>query len=222
VRERGWVEARDLRTGDTFETRDGGSEKVLGTSLVKGDVKVYNFEVERTHTYYVYAGSKPVLVHNDCLVTLIKDLVRPGDHIVLGVNPFSDKLAAFLKGAARTFNGKAYSGQVEFAGGRPAWMVGVENAVPDPAVELSVTLDGVIGAETADDAIKLLSQRGDTIPAGNWQMAAEEGYGTAWEMTEIRRALRLEKRPWESIKWYMKDGDGFARVYPSQDFLKVK
>jgi hypothetical protein len=221
VRERGWVEARDLRTGDTFETRDGGSEKVLGTSLVKGDVKVYNFEVERTHTYYVYAGSKPVLVHNDCLDELIKDLVKDGDHILLGINPFADAMVeeggVLFGTGARTFNLKAFGTELPEGmgmGQRPIWTVGVERAVRNPNVELTVSLDGVTGATTETAALEKLLQRGETIKPNDWETVRSNGFGTAWEMTQLRTAVRTGARKWSSIKWYMTKEGKVTEVHP--------
>ncbi|KUO16635.1 polymorphic toxin type 27 domain-containing protein [Streptomyces dysideae] len=218
VVEQGWVEARELRAGDTFQTQDGGTERVLGTSVVKGTVKVFNFEVEKTNTYYVYAGSKPVLVHNDCLDAILKDLVKDGDHIILGVNPGSDDLARSLGG--RTFNGRAFADELPEGMGmgvRPVWTVGVERTVKNPNVELSVSLDGVQGAKTADEALEMLLKRGETIKAGDWQTVTSSGYGTAWEMVQLRTAVRLENRSWSSIKWYRTNAKGeVERVFPER------
>ncbi|GAV40758.1 hypothetical protein Saa2_03653 [Streptomyces acidiscabies] len=219
VTDRGWVEARDLRAGDTFETRTGTTDRVLGTSVVPGHVKVYNFEVERAHTYYVYAGDTPVLVHNECVDDLLRDLVRDGDHIVLGVNPFSDGLAGQLSGSARTFNGKAFGAELtedRGMGVRALWTVGVERAVANPNVELAVTLDGVEGARTADEALEALLQRGEKIKPGDWATVQSSGYGTAWEMTKLRTAVRTGDREWSSITWYMNDGKEFVKVYPQK------
>ncbi|WTN14348.1 HINT domain-containing protein [Streptomyces canus] len=93
VQGRGWTEARDLDPGDTFQTLDGGTDEITGTSAADGPVEVFNFQVADNHTYYVYAGPTPVLVHNTCVDDIIKNLVKDGDHIVLGINPYSDNLA---------------------------------------------------------------------------------------------------------------------------------
>ncbi|WP_405930981.1 polymorphic toxin type 27 domain-containing protein [Streptomyces sp. NBC_00827] len=217
VRERGWVEARDLRAGDTFETQDGGSEKVLGTSLVKGDVKVYNFEVEQTNTYYVYAGSKPILVHNECAAAILKDLVTDGDHIILGINPYSDDLATMLGG--RTFNAKPGLGDpFPGANGRPVWMFAVEEAIAHPKVRLSVSLDGVSGAGSADEALALLLERGKPLVGAHWTEAAKTGNGTAWEVATLRVKTIVGQRFWKDIEWYRtKPGDTVpTRAYPTK------
>ncbi|MFC9392994.1 polymorphic toxin type 27 domain-containing protein, partial [Streptomyces sp. NPDC057027] len=161
---------------------------------------------------------------------ILSDLVKDGDHIVLGVNPHSDDLAGAL--GAKTFNNKAFGTNLPAAmgmGERPIWTVGVERAVANPNVELSVTLDGVEGAKNADEALALLLERGETIPNSDWELIRKGGYGTAWEMTKLRAALRMEYRNWASIKWYMAKLDEagkpvlnaegkpvFERVYPQK------
>jgi hypothetical protein len=211
VQGKGWTPAEDLRPGDALQNPSGAPERVLGVSTTDGPVDVYNFEVETDHTYYVYAGSTPVLVHNDCLTTIVK----AGDHVVLGINPYSDDLAKGMSGAF-TFNNRALGTVFANGDGRPTWMVAATEAVSNPNVRLSVSLDGVPGASNADEALTALLARGDTVPAGNWQMVAEanSGLGTAWEMTELRRAYRLEKRTWNSVEFYMTQGGKVTRVYP--------
>ncbi|MFI0516055.1 polymorphic toxin type 27 domain-containing protein [Streptomyces sp. WSLK1-5] len=213
VQERGWTEARDLRPGDRLRTLDGGSDAVTGTSLVEGSVGVFNFEVADNHTYYVYAGSTPVLVHNTCLDELVKNLVKDGDHIILGINPMGDDLARSLGG--RTFNGRAFADELPEEMGmgvRPVWTVGVEKTVSNPRVKVSVSLDGVEGAATADDALRMLLQRGETIKAGDWATVRSNGFGTAWEMVMLRTQVRREVRSWSSIDWYWKG----KRAYPER------
>ncbi|MFG3047978.1 polymorphic toxin type 27 domain-containing protein [Streptomyces sp. NPDC048241] len=203
VQQRGWVEARDLRAGDALRTESGAADEVTGTSLVEGKTRVFNFEVDNAHTYYVYAGSTPVLVHNECGPELmLKDLVQPGDHIVLGINPMSDELAASIGG--KTFNNRAFGAPVESSGGRPAWMVGVLEAVGNPEVKLSVSLDGVKDATSPAEALDKLVERGIPLMGADWGPAAAAGNGTAWEMASLRSAMRMEKRQWSSVDWYWK------------------
>ncbi|MFD6529361.1 polymorphic toxin type 27 domain-containing protein [Streptomyces sp. NPDC060184] len=154
---------------------------------------------------------------------ILADLVKDGDHVVLGINPYSDDLATTVGG--NTFNNKALYG-IELPesmgmGKRAIWTVGVERAVSNPKVELSVTLDGVEGAKNADEALALLLERGESIPDSSWKLIQDGGYGTAWEMVKLRAALRMEYRTWDSIKWYMTklDENGakvFERVYPKR------
>ncbi|MFG2951871.1 polymorphic toxin type 27 domain-containing protein [Streptomyces adustus] len=218
VRERGWVEARALRAGDTLEARDGGSTEVLGTTVVEGSVGVYNFEVARNHTYYVYAGTTPVLVHNECLEGIVKELVKDGDHIVLGINPYSDQLASKTLGGtgglsgpgARTFNQKILGRPAPNGDGRPIWMVGVEKALDNKAVKLSISLDGVPDAKTAAEALDKLVERGKPLVGGDWETVARLGSnnGTAWEMATLRLKVILGRQDFDAIDWYFtKPGD---------------
>ena len=66
VAKRGWTKAIELRAGDILVSLNGEYvilEKIEH-ELLESPVKVYNFEVEDFHTYYV--GDSGVLVHNTC------------------------------------------------------------------------------------------------------------------------------------------------------------
>ena len=65
----GWVGAGDLKAGDVARLADGKAGIVESVTIEQLDepIKVYNFEVEDFHTYYV-AGIG-VLVHNVCGIT---------------------------------------------------------------------------------------------------------------------------------------------------------
>ena len=63
---KGWTDASHLRAGDILVLVNGEYvvvEKVQH-ELLERPVKVYNFQVEDYHTYYVASG---VLVHNKCI-----------------------------------------------------------------------------------------------------------------------------------------------------------
>ncbi len=65
---KGWTDASHLRAGDILVLVNGEYvvvEKVQH-ELLERPVKVYNFQVEDYHTYYVASG---VLVHNKCKPT---------------------------------------------------------------------------------------------------------------------------------------------------------
>ena len=64
-----WVEAKDLIKGMSLTTLEGKISSVESVELLDGKVKVYNFEVEGNHNYYV--SEKGILVHNDCGVSKI-------------------------------------------------------------------------------------------------------------------------------------------------------
>ena len=65
---KGWTDAAHLRAGDILVLVNGKYvvvEKVQH-ELLESPIKVYNFQVEDYHTYYV--SDSGVLVHNKCLV----------------------------------------------------------------------------------------------------------------------------------------------------------
>ena len=66
---RGFVKAEDLRIGYTLLQLDGSTEKIsrIVVENLGAPVKVYNFEVEDWHTYYV--SSMEIMVHNMCANT---------------------------------------------------------------------------------------------------------------------------------------------------------
>ena len=61
---RGWVEVRDLNSGDVAHDIDGDVLVVLDVLPVEKLYETYNFEVADFHTYFV--GEDGVWVHNDC------------------------------------------------------------------------------------------------------------------------------------------------------------
>ncbi|MER6014534.1 polymorphic toxin type 27 domain-containing protein [Streptomyces bluensis] len=142
--------------------------------------------------------------NEECIRQVLKDLVKDGDHVVLGINPYADDLAKSI--GAKTFNNGAYGTNLPREmgmGERPIWTVGVERTVSNPNVRLTVSLDGVAGAANADDALKLLLQWGESINGSDWELIRSSGYGTAWEMIKLRTAVRLGDRSWSSIEWRM-------------------
>ena len=66
----GWIGAIDLRAGDKLVLVNGEYAVVENVQheILERPIKVYNFEVEDFHTYYV--GDTGVLVHNTCYSTL--------------------------------------------------------------------------------------------------------------------------------------------------------
>ena len=64
VKDKGWVDACNLKPGDVVYTKNWGTATVQSVNLPEFDepVEVYNFEVEDCHTYFV--GKLGFLVHN--------------------------------------------------------------------------------------------------------------------------------------------------------------
>ena len=65
---KGWTDAAHLRAGDILVLVNGEYIVVekIQHELLENPIKVYNFQVEDYHTYYVASG---VLVHNKCVPT---------------------------------------------------------------------------------------------------------------------------------------------------------
>ncbi|WP_327238604.1 polymorphic toxin-type HINT domain-containing protein [Streptomyces sp. NBC_01317] len=188
-KENAWVNAADLKPGTTLSTANGTKAKIAANRPYTDHVRTYNFSVAKLHTYYVLAGTAPVLVHNTCV-----------DSVVLGVGKRSDALAASRRAAgdsnAHTFNDSNYGDVAE--NGLPGWINGVQKAVGDSGTRLTVTLDGLPGA-TPEEAFATAYVRG---VQGGMRMATVSGYGTSWEMSVIGRNVMLGNRSWESINWY--------------------
>jgi hypothetical protein len=66
VIDRGWTVVSDLRVGDRLRTPDKTVRTVTALQDRRGltDQRVYDLTVDDLHTFYVLAGSSPVLVHN--------------------------------------------------------------------------------------------------------------------------------------------------------------
>lgn len=59
-----WIEAKNLTKGILLTTLDGTTFPLESINFLDEKVKVYNFEVEDNHNYYV--SEKGILVHNNC------------------------------------------------------------------------------------------------------------------------------------------------------------
>ncbi|MEV4511782.1 FG-GAP-like repeat-containing protein [Dactylosporangium sp. NPDC049525] len=61
---RRWMAPVDLRAGDTVQTATGQSLHLAAVRVWSQVQRVHNISVATLHTYYVMAGTAPVLVHN--------------------------------------------------------------------------------------------------------------------------------------------------------------
>lgn len=59
-----WVKAADLKAGDLLRTPEGTQKELVGVRAWTQPMRVHNLTVDGIHTYYVLAGSAPVLSHN--------------------------------------------------------------------------------------------------------------------------------------------------------------
>lgn len=62
--QRGWVTAEELSTRDTLLDEGGRTVALRAIAAESRDAPTFNLSVEGTHTFFVLAGSTPVLVHN--------------------------------------------------------------------------------------------------------------------------------------------------------------
>ncbi|MFD4030823.1 polymorphic toxin-type HINT domain-containing protein [Streptomyces sp. NPDC058637] len=60
-----WVDAGHLRAGMTLRTVDGGTAEVERTVEFRDHRRTHDLTIDDIHTYYVVAGTTPLLVHND-------------------------------------------------------------------------------------------------------------------------------------------------------------
>ena len=73
---KGWTGAAQLRAGDILVLSNGSYVTVekIQHEILESPVKVYNFEVEDFHTYFV--GESSVLVHNLCTKSRITNISK--------------------------------------------------------------------------------------------------------------------------------------------------
>ena len=87
-----WVSAGNLKPGHQLATtNDGQHPTVLATKVTPGAADRWNLTVQQLHTYYVMAGSTPILVHNtDCGTTTFHTVQGPADasRLKSGGDPF--------------------------------------------------------------------------------------------------------------------------------------
>ncbi|WTW98572.1 polymorphic toxin-type HINT domain-containing protein [Streptomycetaceae bacterium NBC_01309] len=89
-----WVDAGTLRPGDTVSTPEGTEVRVAATRIwSQPGQRVHNLTVGDLHTYYVVAGTTPVLVHN--ATCTLAGVGKPGDLLVLGSLPDTEKAQAW-------------------------------------------------------------------------------------------------------------------------------
>ncbi len=63
---KGWIHAQDLQPGDLALSAAGEKIAFVSRENLAEKRRVYNFEVEGKHTYFVRRGQYFVLAHNDC------------------------------------------------------------------------------------------------------------------------------------------------------------
>jgi len=114
-----WIEASELKTGDKLLTKDSEEIEIKETEYSYEPQKVYNFEVDDWHTYFV--GLLMLLVHNAkrCVSSTLKKIKKvssrlkymgrtPGKNSDTGQKVFArmmeDKKARIRKGQKQFFD----------------------------------------------------------------------------------------------------------------------
>lgn len=72
---RGWLDAKDLRSGDLLQDFEGRPVYVSTVQIEDRTCGTFNLTVDGLHTFYALAGGVPVLVHN---VNTYPDPGQPG------------------------------------------------------------------------------------------------------------------------------------------------
>ncbi|TDU78987.1 intein/intein/RHS repeat-associated protein [Streptomyces sp. KS 21] len=77
-----WVDAADLVSGMTLLTSTGETVTVITNAPYQQHATTYNLTIEDLHTYYVLAGSTPILVHNsNCSISMEEAVNRAVAHV---------------------------------------------------------------------------------------------------------------------------------------------
>ena len=75
VIDRGWICAKDLQLGDCCLSANGERIAFLSRETLEEKQRVYNFEIQEKHTYYVnFIDKSSILVHNECSASDLKGL----------------------------------------------------------------------------------------------------------------------------------------------------
>ncbi|MEU7573555.1 polymorphic toxin-type HINT domain-containing protein [Micromonospora sp. NPDC049240] len=112
-----WTKAGELRRGQSLLTAAGRRVEVEKVETRSERTTVYNLNVADLHTYYVYAGDVPVLVHNCGKIDLDHGIgdAHPRDHV--GKTDAEIKTRADTdpkaKGVASTLNAADYQKTVD-------------------------------------------------------------------------------------------------------------
>ncbi|WP_305070089.1 RHS repeat-associated core domain-containing protein [Micromonospora sp. HM134] len=187
-----WREAKDLKPGYTFETADHRPAAVAATHHRTQPEVVHNLTVDTLHTYYVVAGTTPVLVHN-CGTSYT--------HVALGLRAHGLRESAEANGHTHFLDDTLEDALANVR----------DVANSHPGATIHVRMDG----------FKMSNGRASASPAELFEDAYREGGGDNWfttqrEMNILGRSVRLGNREWESIRFTM---DGKSVNFPRPGFL---
>ncbi|WP_237407932.1 ricin-type beta-trefoil lectin domain protein [Streptomyces sp. M2CJ-2] len=164
-----WIDATDLKSGQWLQTSAGTHVQITAVERrTSPGATVHNLTVGDTHTYYVLAGTTPVLVHN-C------NTEGPVDHVALGMR------AHDLKGFAETVEARHLLGATD-----ATWRDEVKGAIARTGRgegRISFMLDGLPGASQGPAKALKIAQA--TAPA--------QRLHTQWELMEVDAAGLMGK-----------------------------
>jgi hypothetical protein len=178
VADKGWVQARDLQVGDRLHTMDGEVAIVTGTGLCTSGARVFNFEVEGTHTYLV--GEHPVVVHNTC--------------------PWGQRASTIPKGVPgiyviKTPNGETYVGQaIDLFGRLTAANHSHADLIRDPANQLyTIQVDLANWNGSTVDAIDIVEEFFIRALGAKWSPGNPNGLNRRFEVNPeaYKQMIRL-------------------------------
>ncbi|QYN26413.1 polymorphic toxin-type HINT domain-containing protein [Amycolatopsis sp. DSM 110486] len=105
-----WREADNLRVGDEVDTPDNGHVTVVATRPYTAAIISYNLTIDDVHTYYVLAGTTPVLVHN-CNKNQARyefeDQLNPGKTYISKTKNFNNRLQDHINSGRLKSRGNA-------------------------------------------------------------------------------------------------------------------
>jgi RHS repeat-associated protein len=103
-----WVRADQLKPGDQLRTPEGASLRVISALAYPGHPTVHDLTIADVHSFYVEAGTTPVLVHN-CGIRPVGQFLESVDDVM--ANP-------------RLLEGKTPAQVESMIGNTPGWQVG--------------------------------------------------------------------------------------------------
>ncbi|MEV7969978.1 polymorphic toxin-type HINT domain-containing protein [Sphaerisporangium sp. NPDC088356] len=82
-----WLDAAQLQPGMWLQTSAGTYVQITAIKKWTAHERVYNLTIDDLHTYYVFAGHRAVLVHNDAGRGRVYRVIRPDEDLAVGLKP---------------------------------------------------------------------------------------------------------------------------------------
>jgi hypothetical protein len=179
-----WVDAAALPADTRLQNPSGGSVAVTSVRSFASAQLMYDLTVANTHTYYVLAGSAPVLVHNagpDC------------EHVVVGLQDVDGNTLA-LNEFALDRGGLIYS---DWPGTGPWYDKFKAFLAPGSTTRIFVNLDGI------DDPVASARAGANVDPSRtfegltNWELYQISQSPGAWDRITFYRGGQIVANPFE-------------------------